>query len=420
MRPNRTTAPSIAGVLFLSCAVALAADPPGWSKNWPQFRGPSGNGTTAADADPPAKFNLAKDLRYRTKVPKKGDSSPIIWGSRIYLTGGDTSIMAFDRETGRLQWNAMLKVPAADEPDDEEPIPMGKTAGGAAPTPVTDGKFVYAFFGNGVLGCVDSSGKQVWARRLVAGKPKNTYGFGASPILYGDLLIQVVDRGANPRAKESFVVAVRTKDGTEAWRKERPVSSCWTTPLVVRGPAGDVLVTTAPPLVIAYDPQTGRQLWQAEGTSNGELSASPVQCGDGVVAVTGKEGLMALKVGGKGDVTKSGLVWTSEVTPPNVSSPVGSDGRCYLLADEALTCFDAATGKERWNLDVKGEFWASPVLAKDRIYAINRDGVLFVVSTDGKPLDKVELGSGVEATPAIVQGRIYIRTADTLLCLGRP
>ena len=422
MRMNRITAALMAGAMLPFCAAGLAADPPGWSKNWPQFRGPSGNGTTAAGVDPPARFNLPKDLRYSKSVPKKGSSSPIIWGKHIYLTGEDACVMAFDRETGRLEWNTALKVPAAaGEPDDDafQPAPMGKTAGGAASTPVTDGKFVYAFFGNGVLGCVDSGGKQVWARRLVSGKPKNIYGLAASPILHGDLLIQVIDQGANARAKESFVVAVRTKDGAEAWRKVRPVSSGWSTPVMVRGPAGDVMVTIAPPLVIAYDPQTGRQLWQAKGTSDGELSASPVQCGKGIVALAGMDGLTAFKVGGTGDVTKSGLVWTSDVSPPSVASPVAGDGRCYLLAADTMICVDAATGKEKWNLELNGEFWASPVLAKDRVYAINRDGVLFVVSTAGKKLDEVKLGGGVEASPAILDGRIYIRTGDRLLCLAR-
>ena len=283
--------------------------------------------------------------------------------------------MAFDRETGKLQWNTTLKVPgAAGEPDRDEPAQpsIGGSAGGAAPTPVTDGQFVYAFFGNGILGCVDSGGKQIWARALVSGGPKNMYGLAASPVLYGEVLIQVVDRGGSARAKESFVIAVRAKDGTEVWRKQRPVSSCWTTPAIVRGPASDVLVTTAPRLVIAYDPRTGRERWQAEGSSNEELSASTLPCGEGIVVLAGSDGLAALKVGGRGDVTKSALLWTSDTAPPQVASPVGGGGQCYVLGSGELTCVDAATGKEKWNLELNGDFWASPVLAKDRIYAINR------------------------------------------------
>jgi outer membrane protein assembly factor BamB len=204
------------------------------------------------------------------------------------------------------------------------------------------------------------------------------------------------------------------------WRKERPVSSCWTTPALARGPAGDVLVTTAPRLVIAYDPRTGRERWQAEGATNAELSASTLPCGEGVVVLAGSEGLTALKVGGEGEARKSALVWASDVAPPQVASPAGGDGRCYLLGNGELTCVDAATGKEKWNLDLNGDFWASPVLAKDRVYAISRKGKLFVVSTAGRKLDEVQLDGGVEATPAIVEGRIYIRTGNGLLCLGRP
>ena len=328
-----------------------------------------------------------------------------------------------DRVTGKLQWNTALKAPAAaSEPESEEPGPgpVGGSTGGAAPTPVTDGKSVYAFFGSGILACVDSGGKQIWARRLASGGPKNTYGAGRQP----GSLRRSADPGGRPgrhhRANASFVVAVRTKDGAEVWRKIRPVSSCWATPIIVRGEAGDVLVTTAPPRVIAYDPRTGKERWQAEGSPNRELTASPVPCGEGVVALAGNDGLTALKAGGQGEVTKSAQVWTSEVSPPVVSSPVGGDGRCYLLSDGALVCVDAAVGKEKWNVEVDGDFWASPVLAKDRIYAINRKGRLFVVSTAGKKLDEVQLDGGVEATPAIVEGRLYIRTRDSLLCLGRP
>ncbi len=228
---------------------------PGWTKNWPQFRGPWCDGRAAADADPPTELDLAKDTRFSTPVPARGRSSPIVWGNRIYLTGEDACVMAFDRETGTLQWNTTLKAikprplvanpGAASEPDDGEPPrpSMGGSAGGAAPTPVTDGQFVYAFFGNGTLGCVDAGGKQIWAKALAAGKPKNMYGLAGSPVLYGEVLIQVVDCGGGCDDHGSFVVALRAKDGAEVWRKERPVSSCWTTPAIRARPgrrrAGD-------------------------------------------------------------------------------------------------------------------------------------------------------------------------------------
>jgi outer membrane protein assembly factor BamB len=321
-----------------------------------------------------------------------------------------------------LRWSTTLQVrpPASEPAEDDAPVIVGDKAGGAAPTPVTDGQFIYAFFADGVLGCVDSAGKQVWARRLVEGGPKNGYGLAASPVLYDDLVIQVIDRGPNADAKASFIVAVRAKDGGQVWRADRPVISCWTTPLIVRQPGGDVMVTTAPPLVIAYDPRTGRQFWQAEGSSNDELASSPVRCGEGAVAVEASRGLTAFKVAGKGDVTNTGVVWKSDARPPEVASPACGTGKCFLLVNENLVCIDAATGRKAWDLELAGRFWASPVVAGDRVYAINKAGVLFVVSTDGKKLDEVELGDPpVRATPAIIDGRVYIRTAGRLLCIGR-
>lgn len=421
--PPGSTGPETGRATPSRTAFNATAQSPDWSKNWPQFRGPSGDGRAGGAADPPATFNLATDVRFNTNLPASGRSSPIVWGERIYLTGDQASVMALDRAAGKLQWNTELKVAdAASEPgkDQHGPAPAGGNAGGAAPTPITDGKFVYAFFGNGILGCVDAAGKQVWARRLFTGGEGNMYGLAASPILYGDLLIQVVDRAANARGNGSFVVAVRAIDGTEVWRKDRPTGSCWTTPAVVHDPTGDVLVTTAPSLVIAYDPRTGQQRWQADGSSDEELTASPVICGDGVVALAGSDGLIALRVGGKGDVTKSALAWTSDVEPPRVASAIGSgDGRCYVLGNGVLTCIDCSTGNKKWDVKLDADFFASPVLAKDHIYAISRKGRLFVVSTPGRVVDDVQLDAGVDATPAIVEGRIYIRTGNGLLCLGR-
>ncbi len=390
--------------------------------NWPCFRGPGFGGPAPNPGDLPSPLSLQRHKVFDVALASHGNSSPIIWGDRIYLTSEGGLVTAFDRATGKSLWATALqvRVPASAPAEEDAAAPIGSGAGGAAPTPVTDGKFIYAFFGDGVLGCVDAGGKQVWARRVVEGGPKNAYGLAASPVLYGDLVIQVIDRGMNARAKAAFIVAVGAKDGAEVWRKDRPVRSCWTTPLIVHGAAGDVMVTTAPPLVIAYDPRTGQQRWQAKGSSNEELCASPVQCGEGLVAVEASGGLTAFMVAGKGDASNSRVVWTSAAESPEVASPACDGGRCFLLAGETLTCLDAATGKEQWNLELEGTFWASPVLAKDRVYAINKAGVLFVASIEGKKLQEVKLGDAVRATPAILDGRIYLRAAGRLLCVGRP
>ncbi len=249
-------------------AASAKSDPatsPDGVANWPCFRGPGCGRPAPNPGDLPSPLSLERHKVFDVALALQGASSPIIWGDRIYLTGEGGRVTACDRASGKSLWDTTLHVQAPAGGPAEDDAARSSGAGGAAPTPVTDGKFVYAFFGDGVLGCVDSGRKQVWARRLVEGGPKNAYGLAASPVLYGDLVIQVIDRGMNARAEASFIVAVSAHDGAEVWRKDRPVGSCWTTPLVVHATAGDVLVTTAPPLVIAYDPRTGQERLAGQG-----------------------------------------------------------------------------------------------------------------------------------------------------------
>ena len=169
---------------------------------------------------------MSKAAIYRATIPAKGHSSPIVWGERVFLTGEGDRIMAFDRASGKLLWNTMLKSADGMGPSDDEGFKtVGNDTGMAAPTACTDGKQVYAFFGNGLIGCVTVDGRQVWAKRLVRSKPRNIYGLAASPVLYGDLLIQVFDQGSSPDDKLSFIVALRTKDGAVA--RTRSPRSFW-------------------------------------------------------------------------------------------------------------------------------------------------------------------------------------------------
>lgn len=391
----------------------------GAEANWPCFRGPNYGGLALNAGDPPAKIDLTRDVRWRESIPEGGNGSPIIWGDRVYVTGGLGHVIAFDRATGKQLWDTALKVPPAVEtPEDKEGPPEAGDAGPASATPVTDGKFVYASFADSSLGCVDAGGKQVWVKRLVQGRAKNVYGLASSPLLYGDLVIQVIDRGTDPDAKLSFITALRAKDGTEVWRKDRPVSSSWTSPILVHGPGGDAVVTSGNPLVIAYNPKTGEELWRADGQS-GEVSVSPVPCGEGAVAVI-SDGMSAFKLGGKGDITKTGKLWSSDASTPQMSSPACDGKRLYQVASSGLVCLDAATGKEKWTLELEGEFWGSLALAKDRIYLVSHDGNLFVASNEGKKLCQVDLQAGVPSTPAILDGRIYIRASGELICIGKP
>lgn len=431
-KPNASPpAPQMARLSFPTPSSAVpgalpapSADPSGWGQNWPRFRGPRGDGTAAADADPPTTIDLARDVVYRVPVPARGHSSPIVWGNRIFLTGDGERIMAFDRASGKLLWDVALQShPPIGPPGDEQSSQTDKDTGSAAPSPCTDGRRIYAFFGSGVLGCVDFDGRQVWTKRLVRGKPRNAYGLAASPVLYGDLVIQVVDQGALAEENLSFLVVLRAKDGVPMWGQERPVRSSWSTPLVYRGRESDELITSAPLWVIAYQPSTGRELWRAKGLA-GDVAASPIPGRDLICAAGGVGGneVLAVRPGGRGDVSKSSIAWTVETPVPDASSPA-CDGTRYfhLSSDGELYCLDAATGKELWTKELPGQYWASPVLASPRLYAINKAGLLSVISTaDGKVLSTLKLPEGVTASPAVLGGRIFIRTTGHLMCLGKP
>lgn len=409
----------IVASMLMGCAAGVSTSAPE-GPAWPMFRGPNPNGPAPAAGDRLVAIDPEKDLRFKVDVPARGKSSPIIWGDRIYLSGEGNRIMAFDRASGRLLWNTALAAPAGDAPPGEGPEPSPDT-GTAAPTPVTDGQYVCASFGTGLIGCVDRDGKQAWARRLVPGRPGNEYGLASSPALYGGLVIQVVDQGRDPEAKLSFVVALRIKDGKEAWKKNRPVSAAWSSPLLARLPEGDTLITTSAPLAIAYNPKTGAERWRAGGLSR-DIAASPIVCRGRVIALPG-EGAMPLviKSGGKGDVTKTHVVeWTGDAGAPAVSSPATDGRRYFQISEGALTALSPASGKEIWSVELEGTFWASLVVTDGRIYAINREGTIYVVSTRGRKLAECKLAESVDASPAILKGRIYVRTARRLLCIGKP
>ncbi len=407
------------GVPLLFAAAGLAAEPPGGRAGvaaWPGFRGANLNGPALRAGDPLVTIDPAKNTIYRVAVPASGQSSPIIWGDRIYLTGEDGRVMAFDRPTGKLLWNTQLKAPAASEPEGEDKPTVGADAGWAAPTPATDGDRVVATFGDGVIGCVDRDGRQLWTKKLTPVKPNTTYGFASSPLLYGDTVFQQVDQSGE---KPSFLIALSIRDGTEKWRKLRTAGSGWSSPVLAKLPEGESVVATGARMVVAYDPATGAELWRCEGLC-GEIAASPIFCG-GVVIAPSKyvgESPVAVRPGGKGNVSKSHIAWETDAPGPNTGSPVSDGKTCYYTSGSGLIALNPANGKQVWEVELDGTFYASPVVAAGRIYAVNRTGTMFVVSAEGRKLAESQLDAHVDASPAVLEGRIYIRTRDELWCLG--
>ena len=423
---SSTTAPTsvpASGPAASSAGVGDAAE------NWPQFRGPWGDGIASSLADPPAELNLAEQLRWKVAVPAEGNNSPIIWGDRIFLTGKGQRIMAFDRATGKLLWNTAVTAPPAKA--GQEDASDESQAGPAAPTACTDGQRVFAFFGSGVLGCVDMNGKQLWANRLTDGM-ENGYGLAASPIVHNGLVIQVVD--VDPREPsststigraeqfQSFVVAFRAAGGQQAWRTGRPVGSSWPTPLIVGKDKQETLVTCAKPWVIGYNPISGDELWRMKGLV-GDVASSPIASNGLIYAVSDPQGpVLAFRAAGaSGELDEKNVAWTTEEDMPNVSSPI-CDGQRYIQikADSGIIhAYDAAKGTPLWEKEIENIIVASPVLAAGRLYMLDNEGNLYVLSPkDGSILSQAKLNQPATASPAVIGKYLYIRGEKDLFCIG--
>ncbi len=417
-----------AGVL-LSALSAWAAEPPlarpaprsaAWMENWPAFRGPTGDGVAPPSAQPPAE----PVVRWKVPIPDApGNGSPIVWGDRVYLSAEGHRVLAFGAATGRKLWETRLDGPAgAPVEDDPWAMPIASDETGlAAPTPVTDGERVWAFFGTGVLGCVDAAtGQALWAVRLVD-RPWNSWGLAASPVLWAGQIIQVVDQEPDEadETPRSFLVALDAATGEVRWRTDRPVASGWATPLLIAEEDRISLVTAANPAAIAYDPDSGRQRWRIDGL-HGDVAGSPV--GRHWVYIAGDPSgeVLALRPGGEGELPDEAIVWQYDRDLPDVSSPA-CDGRLFVLAGSAgrVQALDAATGEVRWRRDLAGTFWPSPVIAGDRLVLLSDEGELVMLElASGDELGRCRLDERTTASPALAGETIYIRGTEHLWCLG--
>jgi len=385
---------------------------------WPQLRGTNRLGIVEA-MDLPLSWNAAngKNILWKAKLPLPGNSSPVIWGDRVFLTGADhevRQVFCLNRKDGALLWNTSIKTAAVLPPD----FQIWEDTGLAAPTPVTDGKRIFAFFGTNELAALDLTGRQLWARWF--GKPESMYGTASSPLLYENKLILQLDQGG-PEEGKSFLYALDPASGKELWKAPRDVPSSWSSPIIAETPNGPELITCGNPWVISYDPKTGYELWRAR-VLPGDAAPLPTYANGLVYTLTGYTPLTAIKTGGVGDVTDKNVVWTYSEDISDVSSPV-TDGTFFLFASStgSLTCLDAKTGKLLWREQFEASFWSSPTLVGRLVYLTDREGKTYIFELAGryKLLGTGELGELVVATPAFVDSKIYIRGRDHLYCIGQ-
>ena len=396
-------------------AVALAPVPPapGSEVHWPRFRGPTGQGETHVTGLPLRWNKVGENIAWRAKVPGQGNSSPIAWGERVFVTssedkGAKRLVHCFHAADGRPLWTRQA-------PERKPEAGLGFKNTYASATPVTDGERVVAFLGSCGLVCFDFDGNVLWQYDLP--NIRTTHGPGASPVLYKDLVILAQDQNQG----ESIFLAVDKRTGKKAWQAKRPRAMTWTTPTVVRVGDHDELVVAGGETVRGYDPLTGQELWMLNGPTR-EVVPVVVVGKDLIYSASGRNGpTLGLRPGGKGDVTETHLAWRTVRGGPHVPSPVLANGRLYTANDTGVvTCLDAATGKLIFQERLPGSFSASPLAAGDRIYIPNESGVTYVLRAGDKfeLLAKNDLGSPIQASPAVVGGRLLLRTQDELVCVG--
>jgi outer membrane protein assembly factor BamB len=386
---------------------------------WPRWRGPSGQGLVA-----PARYSNAwsatSNVKWRVPVPGEGNSSPIVWADRIFLTtayerGARVSLVAFQRSDGRKLWETFLPQSSAEWAHQKN--------GHASATPVTDGQLVYASFGSNGLAAFDFAGKLVWHHRF--GALNNYHGPAGSPILYKDRIFLYQD-GEGSGGQRSFVAAFDAKTGRTLWETPRRETVGWGTPVVINVVDHDELIVSSQGRVTAYDPQTGRELWSVRGNTY-EVIPTPVVAHGLVFCSSGRAGpTIAIRPGGKGDVTATHVAWSTPRGSPFVPSGIAVDGLLYLINDmqSILTVYDAQTGtlayQSRLGTAQREGFSASPVAVNGELFFTNDDGETFVVKA-GKQFALVHtntLGERTLASPALVEGVWYWRTASSLIAVG--
>jgi len=415
------------GLVAMATAASLSAE------NWPQWRGPAKNGVST-EKGLPLKWSTTENIAWKLAMPGRSGSTPIIWGETIFLNigtadgSGDLELWALDRSDGRTKWKRHI----ASGNHIERKQNM------SSPSPVTDGRTVWVMTGVGVLKAFDFEGTELWVRDIQKdyGRFGLNYGYASSPLLLdGDLILQVIH--GMKTDDTPYVLRIDGASGKTLWRVERPTAAIsespdsYTTPAVLNAGEGGAaeIVITGGDVVTGHDPATGKELWRMDGLNpqnnpNYRIIASPLVVGGVVIAPTRERPMLAIKGGGRGDVTPSHRLWSFN-NGPDVPTPVSDGKLLYTITDRGVAyALDLLTGKvvygpERLRPD---SYSASPVLAEDRIYVTSENEGLTSVYRAGPKFELLAenpLEDYCLSSPAISEGQIFIRTTGHLWAIGQ-
>ncbi|MDE0423393.1 MAG: PQQ-like beta-propeller repeat protein [Candidatus Poribacteria bacterium] len=430
--------------IFALAAIALiASQPDGFEKNWHHWRGPYATGV-AVDANPPITWSETENVRWKIAVPGVGHATPIIWGDKIFVQtavegtkaesedddnpfggffgGRDDgpiykfTLLAISRSDGSVLWQKTLRAIVPHEGTHRD-------ATYASNSPVTDGEFVYAYFGSRGLYCVDMDGNVKWEKDVGMMYKSNTFGEGSSPVLYDNTLVIVQDH-----ERDSFITAFDKRTGDVLWKTDRNERTTWFSPIVAEHDGKPQVITTGTNRVRGYDLATGKLLWEGDGLTRNAIP-SPVAAGEFVYLMSGFRGnvLQAVSLASAaGDINDSdAIAWEFNRDTPYVPSPLLSDGILYFLKsnDGILSAFNTETGEAHYGpVRLKGVsgVYASIVGAADRLYVAGRNGVVNVVQQgpEFKILAENTLDDSFNASPAIVGNELYLRGGKYLYCIA--
>jgi outer membrane protein assembly factor BamB len=411
-----------ASILGLGLSVAVRAD------NWPQWRGPDNNGISK-EKNLPAEWDNTKNIVWKLKMPGWAGSTPAVWGDRIFLTADDGKELSLQCVSTKGEELWRKKVGTSDGRR------FNKDANYASPSPSTDGKHVYCYFGTGELACFDFDGKENWKVDVQSryGKFRIQWGMHTTPLLYGDrLYMQLI------HASAAYVVALDKNTGEEVWKIERKsdgrgeCKEAYASPSVWKSGKDEYLLVHGNDYTTALSLKDGSEIWRVGDLNHKDhynmtyrFVSSPVATPDLIVVPTCKGGPV---VGIKPDATGSfgaggkGELWRLSKGTPDVPSPLVVDGLVYLAPDGTFACLDAKTGKELYRERTQtGIHRASPVYADGKIYVAAEEGTVIVLKpgTKFEVLAKNKLSDTITASPVVADGRIYIRGWNNLYAISQ-
>lgn len=410
-------------VLALLCLLPSAR-----GENWPQWRGPRGD-STSAEQGLPLTWSDRQGVAWMVDLPGWGDSTPAIWGDAIFVTSQDEDrllVLRLDRADGHTVWTQ--EVGHAETPREAAKRSTQKFHqfhNNASPSPVTDSDVVVVHFGNGDLAAYDFDGHQLWLHNLQQeyGDYSIWWGHANSPVLWHDLVISVCMQDSlddvGDRRAESYLVAHDKRNGKVKWKVKRETGAhaeegdSYTTPLFVQTDAGPQLIVMGGNQLDAHNPVDGQRIWYLPGIVGGRTITGPT-AGLGMVFATQgmRKDLLAVKVGGHGKLPHREVAWKEVEATPDTCCPVLWGDLLFTVTDNGVAkCYDAHTGHQKWKKRLQGDYKASPVAAEGRVYFLNMHGVATVLAASDRfeKLAENTIDDETTASPAISAGRIYLR-----------